>query len=60
VGDTDPELAGRVSVSGVFRPGDPGAYTDTMVQAFVRTDVVAAGLLAFSQHVELQYQLPSA
>ena len=60
VGDTDPELAGRVSVSGVFRPGDPGAYTDTMVQAFVRTDVVAAGLLAFGQHVELQYQLPSA
>jgi hypothetical protein len=60
VGDTDPGLAGRVSVSGVFRPGDPGAYTDTMVQAFVRTDVVAAGLLAFGQHVELQYQLPSA
>ena len=45
-------------MSGVFRPGDPGAYTDTMVQAFVRTDVVAAGLLAFGQHVELQYQIP--
>ncbi len=58
VDETDPALAGRISVSGVFRPGDPGAYTDTMVQAFVRTDVVAAGLLAFGQHVELQYQLP--
>ncbi len=60
VGDTDPELAGRVTVSGVFRPGDPGSYTDTMVQAFVRTDVVAAGLLAFGQHVELQFQIPAA
>ncbi|MEX0950186.1 MAG: hypothetical protein WEE69_08275 [Acidimicrobiia bacterium] len=54
----DGELAGRISVSGVYRPGDPGSYTDTMVQAFVRTDVVASGLLAFGQHVELQWQLP--
>jgi hypothetical protein len=60
VGDTDPELAGRIGVSGVFRPGDPGSYTDTMVQAFARTDVVAAGILAFGQHVELQYQLPAS
>jgi hypothetical protein len=56
---TDPELAGRVSVSGVFRPGDPDSYTDTMVQAFVRTDVVAAGLLSFGQHVELQWHVPA-
>ena len=27
-----------------------------MIQAFVHTDVVAAGLLAFGQHFELQYQ----
>ena len=60
VGATDPELAGRVAVSGVYRPGDPGSYTDTMVQAFARTDVVAAGILAFGQHVELQYQIPPA
>lgn len=53
-----PDLVGRVAVSGVFRPGDPGSYTDTMVQAFVRTDVVACGLLAFGQHVELQWQVP--
>jgi hypothetical protein len=52
------ELAGRISVSAIFRPGDPGSYTDTMVQAFVRTNVVAAGLLAFGQHVELQWQMP--
>jgi hypothetical protein len=55
----DPELAGRITLSGVFRPGDPGAYAPTMVQAFVRTDVVAAGLLAFGQHVELQWHLPT-
>src|SRR5689334_16911710 len=60
VGDTDPELVGRVGVSGVFRPGDPGAIADTMIQAFTRTDVVAAGILAFGQHVELQYQFPAA
>jgi hypothetical protein len=58
VGTSDPELAGRIAVSGVFRPGDAGSYTDTMVQAFARTDVVAAGILAFGQHVELQYQIP--
>jgi hypothetical protein len=57
---SDPDLKGRVHVSGVFHPGDPGAYTDTMVQAFVRTDVVAAGLLAFGQHIELQWHLPKA
>jgi hypothetical protein len=54
--DHDPDLAGRVEVSGVFAPGDPGSLTDTMIQAFVHTDVVAAGLLAFGQHFELQYQ----
>jgi hypothetical protein len=57
-GRDDAELAGRVAVSGVFRPGDPGSYTDIMVQAFVKTDVVAAGLLAFGQHLELQFHLP--
>jgi hypothetical protein len=52
----DPELRGRVGVSGVFRPGDEGSLSDALVQAFVRTDVVASGLLAFGQHVELQWQ----
>ena len=58
-GREDPAFAGRVCVSGVFRPGDPGSYTDVMVQAFVKTDVVAAGLLALGQHVELQWHLPA-
>jgi hypothetical protein len=55
-GADDPELAGRVTVSGVFRPGDAGSLSDAIVQAFVRTDVVASGLLALGQHVELQWQ----
>lgn len=58
VADHAPELAGRATLSGVFRPGDPGSYTDTMTQAFVRTDVIASGLLAFGQHIELQWQVP--
>ena len=52
----DPDLAGRVRVSAVFAPGDPGSLTDVMIQAFVHTDVVAAGLLVLGQHFELQYQ----
>ncbi|MEI8001859.1 MAG: hypothetical protein WCI50_10960 [Actinomycetes bacterium] len=56
--DHAPALVGRATVSGVYRPGDPGAFTDTMVQAFVHTDVVASGLLTFGQHFELQWQVP--
>jgi hypothetical protein len=55
-GKHDPDLAGRICVSGVFRPGDASSYSDAMVQAFVRTDVIASGLLAFGQHIELQWQ----
>jgi hypothetical protein len=54
---TDPDLAGRVALIGVFLPDEPGALAPNMIQAFVRTDVVAAGLLAFGQHVELQWHL---
>lgn len=53
------ELAGRVEVVAVFRPGDPDAATDTMVQAFIRTDVVACGLVSLGQHIELQWHLPT-
>jgi hypothetical protein len=56
--DDDPELAGRITLSAVCHPDDPGAYAANMNQAFVRTDVVAAGMLAFGQHVELQWHLP--
>ena len=57
-GAEDGELAGRIRLAGVFRPGDPGAVAETMVQAFVWTDVVATGLLTLGQHIELQWQLP--
>jgi hypothetical protein len=55
--DLAPALAGRVSISGVFRPGDPGAQSPTQTQAFVYTDVVASSLLAFGQHIELQWEV---
>jgi hypothetical protein len=55
--DDHPLLARRVAVAGVFRPGDPGALAPNMVQAFVWTDVVAAGLLSMGQHVEVQWHL---
>jgi len=55
-GEQDPELAGGIAVVGVYRPDDPGAYTDTMIQAFVWTDVVAAGLLTLGQHLEMQWR----
>jgi hypothetical protein len=54
---TDPELSGRLALIGVFHPDEPGALAPNMIQAFVRTDVVAAGLLAFGQHVELQWHV---
>ncbi|WP_406290011.1 hypothetical protein [Embleya sp. NBC_00896] len=57
-GAGDPELAGRIEVLAVYRPGDPDAATDTMVQAFVRTDVLACGLLTLGQVVELQWHTP--
>jgi hypothetical protein len=54
-----PDLARRVAVAGVFRPGDPGALAPNMVQAFIWTDVVAAGLLSMGQHIEVQWHLPA-
>ena len=50
-----PEMAGRVSVDPV-RPGDPRSMTDELIQAFVRTDIVCAGLFPFGQLIELQAQ----
>lgn len=56
----DPELAERVAVDGVYRPGEPGSIAQDMVQAFIWTDVLAAGLLTFGQHIEVQWHLPAA
>jgi hypothetical protein len=58
VPETHPHLAGRIAVSGVFFPGDAGAYTQTMAQGFLWTDVMASGLLTLGQHIELQWHLP--
>lgn len=49
------ELQGRVSVEPI-RPGDPRSMTDELIQAFVRTDVVCAGLFVLGQLIELQAQ----
>lgn len=51
----DPELKGRLEVAAVFRPGDPGSYGKIM-QAFLKTDIVAAGIVTLGQHIELQAQ----
>ena len=56
--DADPELAGRVTLLGLYDPNEPGALAPGMFQAFVRTDVVAGGLLTLGQIVELQWHLP--
>jgi hypothetical protein len=57
--DSDPDLRGRVAVDGVFEPDAPDAIATTMVQAFIWTDVVASGLLALGQHIEVQLHLTS-
>jgi hypothetical protein len=53
--DLPAELEGRVTVDPV-RPDDPRSMTDELIQAFVRTDVVCAGLFPFGQLIELQAQ----
>jgi hypothetical protein len=54
-GASDAELKGRIEVASVFRPGDPGAIGQDSVQAFLRTDVFAAGLLTLGQTFELNH-----
>jgi hypothetical protein len=48
-----PELAGRVRLERAFRPGDPD-HEFSLRQAFVWTDVISCGSLAFGQQIELQ------
>lgn len=55
-----PELAGRITLSDVYTPGQPGAVDDRVVQAFVYTDVIGAGLLLGGQQIELQVRLDGA
>jgi hypothetical protein len=58
-GEHDPDLAGRVAVHGVYRPGEPDTIAQNMVQVFVWTDIVASGLVTLGQHVEVQWHLPT-
>ena len=44
----------------IYDPSEPDAYAPGMFQAFVRTDVVAGGLLALGQLIELQWHLPNS
>lgn len=53
----EPALAGRVTVSQVYRPGGPGSLDDRVVQGFVYTDLLSTGLLCAGQQIELQYQV---
>ena len=47
-------LAGRMEIAGVFRPGDAGSLSPILIQAFVRTDLCAAGFVSLGQYIELQ------
>jgi hypothetical protein len=48
------DLKGRVELVGLYFPGDPGFVSPRLAQAFVWTDVIASGILAFGQHIEVQ------
>ncbi len=52
-----PELEGRLTLSDIYEPGDPGSVDDRVVQAFVYTDLVSVGLLCGGQQIELQVRL---
>jgi hypothetical protein len=47
-----PELVGRVRLLRAFRPTDPDSEFK-LRQAFVWTDVISTGSLAFGQRIEL-------
>ena len=53
----DRELAGRIELSPVFRPGGGGGLDDRIVQTFVHTDICSNGLLCVGQRFELQVRL---
>jgi hypothetical protein len=53
-----PELADRVRLCGVYRPGEPDSVA-RFHQAFVWTDVVASGSLALGQRFELSALNPA-
>ncbi|MBM4406795.1 MAG: hypothetical protein FJ039_11595 [Chloroflexi bacterium] len=54
----DPAVRRRTRLVRVFRPGDKDAISSATTQAFVVTDIVAAGLFYLGQLIELQGQWP--
>ena len=52
-----PAFEGRLQVTGVYRPGDPGSVDPRVIQGFLRTDIVSSGLLTAGQQIELQVRL---
>ena len=52
-----PAFDGRLKITGVFRPGDPGSVDPRVIQAFIRTDIVSTSLLTAGQQIELQVRL---
>ncbi len=55
--EASPQFDGRLEVTGVFRPGDPGSVDPRVIQAFIRTDIIATSLLTAGQQIELQVRL---
>jgi hypothetical protein len=59
----DPELAGRIWLASVARPEEEGSVAErsggnmgsTLYQAFLRTDIISAGLLTLGQSIEIQH-----
>jgi hypothetical protein len=54
---SNPEFDGRLKITGVYRPGDPGSVDPRVIQAFLRTDIVSTSLLTAGQQIELQVRL---
>ncbi len=52
-----PPLAGRLFINAVIRPGSPGSISESICQAFVKTDIFAASFLCLGQHIELQCEV---
>ena len=53
----DPEVADRVQLSKIFRPGEPGSLDDRVVQTFAHTDLCSTGVITTGQQFELQVRL---
>lgn len=53
-----PEVDARMAASPVFKPDDREAFSPGGVQVFIQTDIVAGGLLAIGQTIELDYVFP--